>query len=149
LKYIPKRINLYKAAKSDFSMDLISIIAISLFALIIIALVAIVGVSARIDRQRRRRMAREVRKMKELNAAVSHVPITEIAIKEEKEEIPEKKEVKSDKKRKGDKTIYDDRKNLSTWQEHLSKTFREMKKKNPKAKFSDAMKAAKKTYKKK
>jgi len=87
--------------------------------------------------------------MKELSAAVSQVPvkeIKEITIKEVKEENPEKKEVK---KRSGDRTIYDDRKNLSNWQVHLSKTYRDMKKKNPKAKFSDAMKAAKKTYKKK
>lgn len=34
------------------------------------------------------------------------------------------------------------------WQKHLSKTFKEMKKKNPEAKFSDAMKQAKATYKK-
>jgi len=34
------------------------------------------------------------------------------------------------------------------WQLHLSKTYKEMKKKNPGAKFSQAMVAAKKTYKK-
>ena len=93
--------------------------------------------------------------MKELEAAVSNINLDKI---EKVEKADEKKEKVSRAKpartarttrRTGDRTIYDDRRNLSDWQIHLSKTYRDMKKKNPKAKFSDAMKVAKKTYKKK
>jgi hypothetical protein len=38
------------------------------------------------------------------------------------------------------------KKPLTKWQLHLNKTWKEMKKKNPSAKFSDAMSSAKKTY---
>lgn len=36
----------------------------------------------------------------------------------------------------------------NAWQKHLMATWAELKKKNPDAKFPDAMKSAKKTYKK-
>lgn len=39
-------------------------------------------------------------------------------------------------------------KKLNAWQAHLKKTYDEMKKKNKSVKLSDAMKVAKKTYKK-
>ena len=38
---------------------------------------------------------------------------------------------------------------MTNWLSHVKKTYAEMKKKNPKATLSDAMKAAKMTYKKK
>lgn len=95
-------------------------------------------------------MQREVRKMKKMAAAVSNVSLVgeEMQEKEEEEEV---KPVKStaNKKTSGDKTIYDDRKKLNSWQVHLSDTYKAMKKKNPKTTFQAAMKAAKKTYKKK
>jgi hypothetical protein len=37
---------------------------------------------------------------------------------------------------------------MSAWITHAKKVFAEMKKKDPKAKYSDALKEAKKTYKK-
>lgn len=37
---------------------------------------------------------------------------------------------------------------MSEWQEHLMKTYRQMKAKNPNTKLPDAMKEAKRTYKK-
>lgn len=39
------------------------------------------------------------------------------------------------------------KKKSNPWTSHLSKTFKEMKKKNPKTTFTQAMKQAKKTYK--
>ena len=40
-------------------------------------------------------------------------------------------------------------KKLTAWNVHMMKVYRDMKKKNPNIKLGDAMKAAKKTYKKK
>jgi len=40
-------------------------------------------------------------------------------------------------------------KKLTAWNVHMMSVYREMKKKNPNIKLGDAMKAAKKTYKKK
>ena len=98
-------------------------------------------------------MGASVRKMKELSAAVSRLNLQEQEKRVEENrkllEYTPKKAEKQKREAKGDKTIYDDRKNLSNWQVHLSKTYRDMKKKNPKATFQAAMKAAKKTYKKK
>jgi hypothetical protein len=54
----------------------------------------------------------------------------------------EKKPVKKEEKKSNSN------KAPTKWQLHLSKTWKEMQKKNPKAKFSEAMVAAKKTYKK-
>ncbi len=96
-------------------------------------------------------MQREVRRMKKMAAAVSNVSLVGEAMQEKEEEIEEKvKPVKGKAKKKesGDKTIYDDRKKLNSWQVHLSDTYKAMKKKNPKTTFQAAMKAAKKTYKK-
>jgi len=39
-------------------------------------------------------------------------------------------------------------KKQTDWQKHLMATFKKMKEKDPKTKFSDAMKAAAKTFKK-
>lgn len=39
-------------------------------------------------------------------------------------------------------------KKLTAWNIHLMKIYKELKKKNPETKLSDAMKIAKKTYKK-
>lgn len=50
-----------------------------------------------------------------------------------------KKEVKKVDKKKSKKAP-------SKWQEHLSKVYKEMKKKHPDTKLKDAMKEAKKTY---
>lgn len=98
-------------------------------------------------------MENRVRKMRKMAAAISRVNLIgeEMKTKEAKIQetrftpiqIPPKQETVS-----GDKTIYDDRKKLTTWQVHLSDTYRAMKEKNPNATFQDAMKAAKKTYKK-
>lgn len=116
-----------------------------LFLLILLVLVAIIGVSINQER-RRRRMQREVRKMKKMAAAVSNVSLVGEAMQEKEEVKPVKGKAK--KKESGDKTIYDDRKKLNSWQVHLSDTYKAMKKKNPKTTFQAAMKAAKKTYKK-
>jgi len=139
------------------------LIPVLLIVLILIVLVAIIGVTIRNINERRRRMSANLKKMKRLEAAVSNLNLRE----QEKQVLynknllnytPEKAEkqkeeakvkpAKKQTKASGDKTIYDDRKNLTAWQVHLSKTYRDMKKKNPNAKFSAAMKAAKKTYKK-
>lgn len=132
------------------------LIPVLLIVLIIIVLVAIIGVTIRNVNQRRRRMSVSLQKMKKLEAAVSQLGMQkegdawEEQMKRVEESEKPVKNVKSPTKKKesGDKTIYDDRKKLSAWQVHLSKTYRDMKKKNPNTKFSAAMKAAKKTYKK-
>jgi hypothetical protein len=60
-------------------------------------------------------------------------------------EMVDKKIVKKAKDaKKADKA----KKAPSKWQEHLSKVYKEMKKKHPDTKLKDAMKEAKKTYKK-
>ncbi len=133
------------------------LVPIILIVLILIVLVGIVVVTIRNINQRRRRMSESLRKMKKLEAAVSQLGMQkegeawEEQMKRMEESEKPVKNVKTPAKKKesGDKTIYDDRKKLSAWQVHLSKTYRDMKKKNPNTKFSAAMKAAKKTYKKK
>lgn len=126
------------------------IVPFLLFLLIILLIVAIIVISIEQERKRRR-MQREARKMKKMAAAVSNVSLVGEEMQEKEEEIKEEtvKPVKGKaKKESGDRTIYDDRKKLNAWQVHLSKTYRDMKKKNPKTTFQSAMKAAKKTYKK-
>lgn len=120
-----------------------------LFLLILLVLVAIIGVSINQERKRRR-MQREARRMKKMAAAVSNVSLVGEEMQEKEQEIEEVKPVKGKTKKKesGDRTIYDDRKKLNSWQVHLSDTYKAMKKKNPKTTFQAAMKAAKKTYKK-
>ncbi len=88
--------------------------------------------------------------MKKMAAAVSNVSLVGEEMQEKEQEIEEVKPVKGKTKKKesGDRTIYDDRKKLNSWQVHLSDTYKAMKKKNPKTTFQAAMKAAKKTYKK-
>jgi uncharacterized membrane protein len=130
----------------------VMIVPILLLIIILILIIAIFVIAMRNRRTMRsrregvKRVQTEVDKMRKLASVISLADIKNQEMKA-KEEIKEKKveEVKKD----GDETIYDDRKNVSTWQAHLSKTYKDMKKKNSNAKFSDAMKAAKKTYKKK
>jgi hypothetical protein len=138
------------------------IVPILLGVLILVVFIGIIALVVRKRRIERRNMVRNIRKMKELQAAVARISVPDLSIRANKEDYERKKisddldmliekakKKESPAKKSGDKTIYDDRKNLSAWQVHLSKTYREMKKKNPNAKFSAAMKAAKKTYKKK
>ena len=124
------------------------VVPILLAVLIIILIITIIAIANAGNRRRMdRRMQENLAKMKQLGEAVAklNVPAKATTAVTTTTPVAKKKTVQ----RNGDKTIYDDRKNVTTWQAHLSKTFRDMKKKNPKAKFKDAMKAAKKTYKKK
>ena len=59
-----------------------------------------------------------------------------------------KRSVKRSNKRSTKKSKSKSKK-LGAWNAHMMSVYREMKKKNPDTKLGDAMKAAKKTYKKK
>ena len=58
--------------------------------------------------------------------------------------VKKPKSAKKSMKRSSKKSI-----KQSPWNVHMMKVYRDMKKKNPNIKLGDAMKAAKKTYKKK
>lgn len=132
---------------------LVPILLVALILLVLIAIIAL-SVKRRAERKARRRSKKEdIEKIKKLAAAISQVGLRGEQMREEellkKDEKREgvKKSIEANKE-SGDKTVYDDRKKLSDWQVHLSKTYKDMKKKNPKTTFQAAMKAAKKTYKK-
>lgn len=128
------------------------IVPILLFILILLVLIGIIAISIN-ERRRIKKMENQVKRMRKMAAAISRVNLVgeEMEAKEAKIQetrftpiqITPKQETPS-----GDRTIYDDRKKLTTWQVHLSDTYRAMKEKDPDATFQDAMKAAKKTYKK-
>lgn len=124
------------------------LVPIILIALILIVLVAIIAVSINQAAKRKAMRRQQSQKMKKMAAAVSNVNLVGQEMEEFQEETVKPVKSVAKKKESGDKTIYDDRKKLTDWQVHLSKTYKDMKKKNPNAKFSAAMKAAKKTYKK-
>lgn len=57
-----------------------------------------------------------------------------------------KKVTKKSAKKVVKKPVKKSAKPLTKWQLHLNKTWKQMKKENPEAKFSDAMKKAKENY---
>ncbi len=125
------------------------LIPIILIILILLVFIAIIGVALKQASDARKRRIRAER-AKKLAATASRLNLFGEEMEAKEEEI--KKEVKASKKTtdedSGDRTIYDDRKKVTSWQVHLSDTYKAMKKKNPKTTFQAAMKAAKKTYKK-